>query len=35
VIPKLRDLWSGFEDRWTPKITQARIAERFPAEVGV
>jgi alkanesulfonate monooxygenase SsuD/methylene tetrahydromethanopterin reductase-like flavin-dependent oxidoreductase (luciferase family) len=35
VIPKLRDLWSEFEDRWTPKVTQARIAERFPSAVNV
>ena len=27
VIPKLRDLWSEYEDRWTPKISQAKVAE--------
>jgi alkanesulfonate monooxygenase SsuD/methylene tetrahydromethanopterin reductase-like flavin-dependent oxidoreductase (luciferase family) len=27
VIPKLRVLWSEFEDRWTPKISQAKVAE--------
>ena len=27
VIPKLRDMWSEYEDRWTPKISQAKVAE--------
>ena len=35
VAPKLRDIWSEYEDRWTPQITQRRIAEMFPATVSV
>ena len=35
VIPKLRDIWADYEDRWTPKLTQKRIAEKFPAAVTV
>ena len=35
VMPKLRDIWSEYEDRWTPQITQRRIAEMFPAAVTV
>ncbi len=35
VIPKLRDVWADCEDRWTPKLTQKRIAEKFPARVAV
>lgn len=35
VIPKLRDVWADHEDRWTPKVTQKRIAEKFPAPVAV
>jgi alkanesulfonate monooxygenase SsuD/methylene tetrahydromethanopterin reductase-like flavin-dependent oxidoreductase (luciferase family) len=35
VMPKLRGIWSEYEDRWTPTITQHRIAERFPAEAAV
>ncbi len=35
VIPKLRDIWADYEDRWTPKLTQKRIAEKFPAAVAV
>ncbi len=35
VIPKLRDVWADYEDRWTPKVTQKRIAEKFPAAVTV
>jgi alkanesulfonate monooxygenase SsuD/methylene tetrahydromethanopterin reductase-like flavin-dependent oxidoreductase (luciferase family) len=31
VIPKLRTVWSEYEDRWTPRVSQERIAERFPA----
>jgi alkanesulfonate monooxygenase SsuD/methylene tetrahydromethanopterin reductase-like flavin-dependent oxidoreductase (luciferase family) len=30
VMPKLRDVWADEEDRWTPKASQQRIAERFP-----
>ncbi len=26
VIPKLRDIWADDEDRWTPKVSQARVA---------
>jgi alkanesulfonate monooxygenase SsuD/methylene tetrahydromethanopterin reductase-like flavin-dependent oxidoreductase (luciferase family) len=29
VIPKLRGLWSEYEDRWTPKVSQERVAARF------
>ncbi|WP_131104589.1 LLM class flavin-dependent oxidoreductase [Ornithinimicrobium sufpigmenti] len=29
VIPKLRDLWSDQEDRWTPKVSQERVAAKF------
>jgi alkanesulfonate monooxygenase SsuD/methylene tetrahydromethanopterin reductase-like flavin-dependent oxidoreductase (luciferase family) len=29
VIPKLRDIWSEYEDRWTPKVSQERVAARF------
>ena len=29
VIPKLRDIWSEHEDRWTPKVSQERVAARF------
>ena len=35
VIPKLRDVWAEYEDRWTPKVTQKLIAEKFPAAVAV
>jgi alkanesulfonate monooxygenase SsuD/methylene tetrahydromethanopterin reductase-like flavin-dependent oxidoreductase (luciferase family) len=31
VIPKLRDIWAGEEDRWTPRVSQERVAARFPA----
>ena len=31
VIPKLRDIWSEYEDRWTPKVSQERVAARFAA----
>jgi alkanesulfonate monooxygenase SsuD/methylene tetrahydromethanopterin reductase-like flavin-dependent oxidoreductase (luciferase family) len=26
VIPQLRDLWSEHEDKWTPQVSQARVA---------
>ena len=26
VIPQLRDLWSEYEDKWTPQVSQARVA---------
>jgi alkanesulfonate monooxygenase SsuD/methylene tetrahydromethanopterin reductase-like flavin-dependent oxidoreductase (luciferase family) len=26
VIPKLRDIWSEYEDRWTPEESQKRVA---------
>jgi alkanesulfonate monooxygenase SsuD/methylene tetrahydromethanopterin reductase-like flavin-dependent oxidoreductase (luciferase family) len=35
VMPKLRDVWADYEDRWTPKLTQKVIAEKFPARVAV
>jgi hypothetical protein len=31
VIPKLRDIWADEEDRWTPKVSQERVAARFAA----
>jgi alkanesulfonate monooxygenase SsuD/methylene tetrahydromethanopterin reductase-like flavin-dependent oxidoreductase (luciferase family) len=30
VMPKLRDVWADEVDHWTPKVSQQRIAERFP-----
>lgn len=33
VIPNLRDLWSEYEDRWTPLESQSRIAAKFPTSV--
>jgi hypothetical protein len=29
VIPKLRDVWADEEDRWTPKVSQERVAAKF------
>ena len=29
VIPKLRAIWSDYEDRWTPRVSQERVAQRF------
>ncbi len=29
VMPKLRDLWADQEDRWTPKVSQERVAAKF------
>jgi alkanesulfonate monooxygenase SsuD/methylene tetrahydromethanopterin reductase-like flavin-dependent oxidoreductase (luciferase family) len=29
VIPKLRDVWGEEEDRWTPKVSQERVAAKF------
>jgi alkanesulfonate monooxygenase SsuD/methylene tetrahydromethanopterin reductase-like flavin-dependent oxidoreductase (luciferase family) len=26
VAPKLRDIWADYEDRWTPKVSQERVA---------
>ncbi|MQA13219.1 MAG: LLM class flavin-dependent oxidoreductase [Pseudonocardiaceae bacterium] len=34
VIPKLRDIWSDQEDRWTPKVSQERIAAKFGADAA-
>ncbi len=31
VIPKLRDIWSEYEDRWTPTVSQERVAALFAA----
>jgi alkanesulfonate monooxygenase SsuD/methylene tetrahydromethanopterin reductase-like flavin-dependent oxidoreductase (luciferase family) len=31
VIPKLRDIWSEYEDRWTPRVSQERVAALFAA----
>jgi alkanesulfonate monooxygenase SsuD/methylene tetrahydromethanopterin reductase-like flavin-dependent oxidoreductase (luciferase family) len=28
VIPRVRDLWAEYPDRWTPEITQQRVAAR-------
>lgn len=30
VAPKLRDVWADEEDRWTPKVSQERVAAKFP-----
>jgi hypothetical protein len=35
VIPKLRDIWSEFEDRWTPKVSQERVAAKAGRTVGI
>jgi len=29
IMPKLRDLWADEEDRWTPKVSQERVAAKF------
>jgi alkanesulfonate monooxygenase SsuD/methylene tetrahydromethanopterin reductase-like flavin-dependent oxidoreductase (luciferase family) len=29
VMPQLRDLWADEEDRWTPKVSQERVAAKF------
>ncbi|MGY1824007.1 LLM class flavin-dependent oxidoreductase [Geodermatophilus sp. SYSU D00079] len=29
VMPQLRDLWADQEDRWTPKVSQERVAAKF------
>ena len=34
VIPKLRDVWADEEDRWTPKVSQQRVAAKFGAGAG-
>jgi alkanesulfonate monooxygenase SsuD/methylene tetrahydromethanopterin reductase-like flavin-dependent oxidoreductase (luciferase family) len=34
VIPKLRDIWSEHEDRWTPQVSQARVAAARAAGAG-
>jgi len=31
VIPKLRDVWGEYEDRWTPKVSQERVAAKAAA----
>lgn len=30
VIPYLRDIWSDYEDRWTPQVSQERVAAISP-----
>jgi alkanesulfonate monooxygenase SsuD/methylene tetrahydromethanopterin reductase-like flavin-dependent oxidoreductase (luciferase family) len=30
VAPKLRDIWADYEDRWTPKVSQQRVAASQP-----
>lgn len=35
VIPKLRDVWADEEDRWTPKVSQERVAAKFGAPAPV
>ena len=35
VIPKLRDVWADEEDRWTPKVSQQRVAAKFGPGAGV
>jgi alkanesulfonate monooxygenase SsuD/methylene tetrahydromethanopterin reductase-like flavin-dependent oxidoreductase (luciferase family) len=35
VMPRLRDIWEGEDDRWTPRVSQERVAAlaaRQPAE---
>ncbi len=26
VIPRLRDIWADYPDRWTPEVSQQRVA---------
>ncbi|WP_433298033.1 LLM class flavin-dependent oxidoreductase [Pseudonocardia sp. CA-142604] len=35
VIPKLRDVWADEEDRWTPKVSQERVAAKFGSAAGL
>jgi alkanesulfonate monooxygenase SsuD/methylene tetrahydromethanopterin reductase-like flavin-dependent oxidoreductase (luciferase family) len=35
VIPKLRGIWGDFEDRWTPKVSQERVAARSSVAAAV
>ncbi len=35
VIPYLRDLWSDLPDRWTPQVSQQRVAANAPAVAAV
>lgn len=35
VIPYLRDLWADQEDRWTPKVSQERVAAAAPQLAAV
>lgn len=35
VIPKLRDIWDEHEDRWTPRVSQERVAAKFGAPSAV
>jgi alkanesulfonate monooxygenase SsuD/methylene tetrahydromethanopterin reductase-like flavin-dependent oxidoreductase (luciferase family) len=35
VIPKLRDVWADEEDRWTPRVSQERVAAKFGANAGL
>jgi alkanesulfonate monooxygenase SsuD/methylene tetrahydromethanopterin reductase-like flavin-dependent oxidoreductase (luciferase family) len=35
VIPKLRDIWEDQEDRWTPRISQERVASKFAASAAI
>ncbi len=35
VIPYLRDLWADEEDRWTPKVSQERVAANAPRLTAV
>jgi alkanesulfonate monooxygenase SsuD/methylene tetrahydromethanopterin reductase-like flavin-dependent oxidoreductase (luciferase family) len=35
VIPKLRSIWSEYEDRWTPQVSQERVAKRFATDGAV
>jgi alkanesulfonate monooxygenase SsuD/methylene tetrahydromethanopterin reductase-like flavin-dependent oxidoreductase (luciferase family) len=34
VIPQLRDLWADQPDRWTPEISQRRIAAKAATRVA-
>lgn len=35
VIPYLRDLWADLPDRWTPQLSQQRVAANAPAPVAI
>lgn len=35
VIPKLRDIWADEEDRWTPQVSQKRVAAKAAAAAAI